>query len=167
LDRHAWQDMNEIPQAFCKVFKPGPVQGPGFGFWPSHRVLTGSAGSISILKEIQNGVVLVKKKSTGCNQVLPGQPAGSAGSHLVMAYSIFSSTRPGSNPGSAGSRVDLPGWAGFQNTGFLWQFLTINELTLWVNTQLWTPSYGIQMLDGFFKIIIHLLNLRLSHWLAG
>jgi len=36
--------------------------------------LTGSAGSISILKKIQNGVVLVKKKSTDCNRALPGQP---------------------------------------------------------------------------------------------
>jgi hypothetical protein len=34
-----------------------------------------TAGSIYILKKIQNGVVLVKKqkkKSTGCNRVLPG-----------------------------------------------------------------------------------------------
>jgi hypothetical protein len=57
-------------------------------------------------KKIQNGVVLVKKKSTGCNRVLPGQSAGLAGSHRVMAYAIFLSTRPGSSPGS---RVD-PGF---------------------------------------------------------
>ena len=44
------------------VFKPGPVQGPGSGFWPGHRVLTGSAGWIPILKKIQNGIVLVKNK---------------------------------------------------------------------------------------------------------
>jgi hypothetical protein len=48
------------------------------------------ARSIPILKKIQNGIVLVKKKSTGCNQVfdrvLPGQPVGSAGSHRVNPY---------------------------------------------------------------------------------
>jgi hypothetical protein len=52
--------------------------------------LTGLARSIPILKKIQNGIVLVKKKSTGCNQVfdrvLPGQPVGSAGSHQVNPY---------------------------------------------------------------------------------
>ena len=48
---------------------------------------TGSAGTIFILKKIQNGVVLVKNKNksqrvaTGfLTGILPGQPAGSAGS---------------------------------------------------------------------------------------
>ena len=78
------------------VFRPGPVQGSGSGFW------LGLPGQIFFLK---NNVVLVKKqKSTGCNQVfdrvLPGQPVGSAGSHRVFPSPIFSSTRPGSSPGS-------------------------------------------------------------------
>jgi hypothetical protein len=83
------------------VFKPGPVQGPGFGFWPGRWV-----GRVNLyFKKIQNGVVLVKKqKSTGCNQVfywvLPGQPDGSARSHRVMTFPIFSSTWPGSSLGS-------------------------------------------------------------------
>jgi len=110
-----------------KVFKPGqlagPVQNPGSKFWSGHRVLTGSVGSISILKKIQNGVVLVTKK-TKVNGLQPGfwpgfvgspgQPAGSAGSHRVMAYAIFSSTRSDSSPRSVGSRVDPPGWPGFK-----------------------------------------------------
>ena len=65
----------------------------------------GHTGSIPILKKIKNDIVLVKKKwSTGCNlvfdRVLPGQPTGSTGSHRVMTFLIFSSTRPGSSPGS-------------------------------------------------------------------
>ena len=86
---------------------------------PSFDWVTRSAGSIPILKKIQNGIILVKKKkqkSTGCNRVfdrvLPGQPARSAGSHWVMTFPIFSSTRSGSSPGS---RVDTSGRAGFQN----------------------------------------------------
>ena len=31
------------------VLRPGPVQGPSFGFCPGHRVLTGSAGSVLFL----------------------------------------------------------------------------------------------------------------------
>jgi hypothetical protein len=76
---------------------PGGQPGPRPGFW----VLTGSAGSILIFKKIQNDVVLVKKKVNGLQPGFwPGQPAGSAGSHQVMAYAIFSSTRPRSSPGS-------------------------------------------------------------------
>jgi len=61
--------------------------------------LIGSAGSISILKKIQNGVFLVKKK-TKVNGLQPGFLSGFAGStRRVMAYAIFSSTRPGSSPG--------------------------------------------------------------------
>jgi hypothetical protein len=77
------------------VFKPGPVQGPGSGFWP---------GQSLFLKKIQNGVVLVKKKINGL------QP-GFVGSTESPGYDFFyflSSTRPGSSPGSAGSRVDPP-----------------------------------------------------------
>jgi len=36
---------------------------------------------------------------------LPGQPAGSAGLHRVMAFSIFSSTQSGSSPGLATSQA--------------------------------------------------------------
>jgi hypothetical protein len=66
-------------------------------------------------KKFQKDVVLVKKKNKS-QRVATGFLTGSAGSYRVMAYAIFSSTRPGSSPGSAGSRVDPPGRAGFQNT---------------------------------------------------
>jgi hypothetical protein len=66
--------------------------------------LTGSAGTIFILKKIQNGVVLVKNKNKSqriaigfLTGILPGQPAGS---HRVMIFLIFSSTWLDSNPGS-------------------------------------------------------------------
>jgi hypothetical protein len=93
--------------------------------------LTRSAGSISILKKIQNGVVLVKKKNKSqwvATRFLTGfcwvnRVAGSAGLHRVMAYSIFSSTRPGSSPRPAGSRIDPPGQAGFQNYALSIEFL--------------------------------------------
>jgi len=91
------------------------------GSRPGFQVLTGSAGSISILKKIQNDVVLVKTKVNGLQPGFsgstgsPGQPAGSIGSHRVMTFSILSSTRPGSNPGSAGSRIDPSSRAGIQN----------------------------------------------------
>jgi len=51
----------------------GPVQDPGSGFWPGHRV-----GPVNpYLKKIQNNIVLVKKqKSTGCNRVLQGHRVG-------------------------------------------------------------------------------------------
>jgi len=78
------------------------VAGPGFGVRPDHQVLTGSVGSIFILKKIQNIIVLVKKqKSTGYNRVLPGQPAGSAGSWLFI---FFHQLGP----------VPAPGWPGFK-----------------------------------------------------
>jgi hypothetical protein len=116
--------MNSKSKQISKVFEPGPVQGPGSGFWPGHRVLAGSAGSIPILKKIQNGVVLVKKKKsqrvatrflTGFCRVA-GQPAGS---HRVMAYAIFSSTRPGSSPGS--TRRAGPGFKTLQIKKFNFQ----------------------------------------------
>jgi hypothetical protein len=80
--------------------------------------LTGSAGSISILKKIQNDVVFVKKKqkqkqkSMGCNRVFdrvfpghrvnpPGQP-GHTGSWLMQFFHqpglVSAPDRPG--PGS-------------------------------------------------------------------
>jgi hypothetical protein len=77
--------------------------------------LTGSAGSIPILKKIQNGVVLIKKKqkSTGCNRVfdrvLPGQPGRQVTPGHGLCYFFI-------NPARFQPRVGLPGRAGFQNT---------------------------------------------------
>jgi hypothetical protein len=70
--------------------RPGGRPGPRPGF----RVLT---GSILIFKKIQNGVVLVKKKKT--QRVTTGFLTGFCRVSRVMAYAIFSSTRPGSSPG--------------------------------------------------------------------
>jgi hypothetical protein len=122
--------------------------------------LAGSAESIPILKKIQNGVVLVKKKKKKStrrvnrvtDRVLPGQPVESIGSHRVMAYAIFSSTRPGSSPGSAGSRVDPPGRAGFQNTG----------LSVWLS--LASPSITLK---HRFSIIFILAQVILIGWLPS
>jgi hypothetical protein len=70
--------------------------------------VAGSAGSISIFKKIQNGVVLIKKKTK-----INGLQSGFAGStrriDRVMTFHIFSSIRPGSSPWLAGSRIDPPG----------------------------------------------------------
>ena len=84
----------------------GQVQDSDFKFWSSHRVLIRLAGSISIFKKIQNGVVLEKKqKSTGCNWVT----RSTCRVGRVMIFPIFLLTRPGS---SLGSQVDPPGRAG-------------------------------------------------------
>jgi hypothetical protein len=112
--------------------------------------LAGSAESIPILKKIQNGVVLVKKKKQKStrrvnrvtDRVLPGQPVESIGSHRVMAYAIFSSTRPGSSPGSAG----------FQNTG----------LSVWLS--LASPSITLK---HRFSIIFILAQVILIGWLPS
>jgi len=67
--------------------------------------LTGSTGSIPVLNKNSKRHRFSKKK---VNRLQPGfwlGFAGSSGSHRVMAYSIFSSTRLGSSPESAGSRV--------------------------------------------------------------
>jgi hypothetical protein len=73
------------------------------------------------LKKIQNGIVLVKKK-TKVNRLQPGFWLGFAGSTRqvgrVIAYPIFSLTRSGSNTGSAGSRIDPPAGTGFKTMGF-------------------------------------------------
>jgi len=70
--------------------------------WSKARVpgfdrVTRSAGSISILKKIQNDVVLVKK--TKVNELQPGFWPGFAGSTGSWLF-LFFSTRPGSSPGS-------------------------------------------------------------------
>jgi hypothetical protein len=85
---------------------------PGFG-----RV-TGSAGSIFFLKKLKRRRFSKKTKKNKsqwvCNRVL-------AGSYRVsrvtpgFSFPVFSSTRPGSSPGSAGFWVDPLGRAGFQN----------------------------------------------------
>jgi hypothetical protein len=49
---------------------------------------------------------------------LPDQPTRSAGSHRVMTYFIFLSTRSSSSPGLAGSRIDPSGLTEFQNYTF-------------------------------------------------
>jgi hypothetical protein len=83
--------------------RPGGRLGPR----PRFQVLTGSLGRPGQFFFLnQNGVVLVKKKQKsaglqlGLDWVLPGQPAGSAGSHHVFSSPIFSSTWPDSSPGS-------------------------------------------------------------------
>jgi hypothetical protein len=81
------------------------------GFW----VLTG----LVLFFLNQNDVILVKKtkKKTKVNGFATESYRVSrvAGSHRVFSSPIFSSTRPGSSPGSARSRGDPPGRAGFQN----------------------------------------------------
>jgi hypothetical protein len=115
--RHNWCGIT-------KVFKSDPLQSPGSGFWP------GRSGQ-SLFKKNSKRRRFSKKK-TKINELQPsfwsgfagspgssGQPAESAVSHRVMAYPIFSLTRPGSSPGSVGSRIDLPGRARFQNYGYI------------------------------------------------
>jgi hypothetical protein len=80
------------------------VAGPGSGL----------SKSIIILKKNKKNIILVKKKNqrvaTGfyrfnrVNRVTPG-----------FFFLYFSSTRPGSSPGAAGSRIDPSGRTGFQN----------------------------------------------------
>jgi hypothetical protein len=84
------------------VFKPGPVQGSGSGS-PGFERVTGSPESIPILLKKSKRRHFSKKKVNGLQ---PGFLPGFAGSHQVMTFPIFSSTQPGSNPGSR---------AGFQN----------------------------------------------------
>jgi hypothetical protein len=85
------------------------------GLRPGSRVLT----ELIFFKKNQNDVVLVKKNKN--QRVATGFLIGSCQvvkSLRVFPSTIFSSTRPGSSPGSAGSRVDPPGQTGFQNYGF-------------------------------------------------
>ena len=64
------------------------------GFWPDHRVV-----QMNFFLKNQNNIILIKKKT---NELQPGL----AGSHRVFSFPVFSSTRSGSSPGSAGSRAD-------------------------------------------------------------
>jgi len=102
----------QLPMVLIIVLRPDPVQDPGSRFWSGHRV-----GRVSFFFLNQNDVILIKKTKKNksqrvCNQVLTGssgQLARSARSHRVFPSSIFSSTRPSSSPGSAGSWIDPPG----------------------------------------------------------
>jgi hypothetical protein len=91
------------------VFRPSSVEGPSSEFWPGHRVLTRSFGSIFFN---QNDAVLVKKNKS--QQVATEFFTGSyrvnrvAGSHRVFSSPVFSSTRSCSSPRLAKSWVDLP-----------------------------------------------------------
>jgi len=49
----------------------GPVQGPGSGFWPGHRVWPGRPGQF-LKKKNQNDVVLVKKTKKKVNGFVTG-----------------------------------------------------------------------------------------------
>jgi len=66
---------------------PGPVQDSCSRFWPGHQISRVNF----YFKKIQNDVVLIKIK---VYELQPGF-AESAGSHRIMSFSIFSSTRPG------------------------------------------------------------------------
>jgi len=90
-----------------KVLRPGPVQGSGSGFWPGQFFKKKSKRRRFSKKK--------KQKSTGLSPGLAGSPGRPAGSHRVFPSPVFSSTWPGSGPGSAGSQVDPPGRTGFQN----------------------------------------------------
>jgi hypothetical protein len=74
--------------------------------------VTGLAGSISILKKIQNGIVLVKQKNKS-QRIATGfcwvnRVAGSAESHQVMTFPIFFINSTRFQP-----RINLPRQAGF------------------------------------------------------
>jgi len=75
-------DKNRIEQ---KMITPSSCPGPRPRFW----VLTGSPESTFFFKKNQNDVILVKKKSTGCNWVfdwvLSGQP-GHTGFFLPLFF---------------------------------------------------------------------------------
>jgi hypothetical protein len=101
--------------------------------------LAGSAESIPILKKIQNGVVLVKKKQKSTrrvNRVTPGHG---------LCYFFINSAR-------FQPRVDPPGRAGFQNTG----------LSVWLS--LASPSITLK---HRFSIIFILAQVILIGWLPS
>jgi hypothetical protein len=80
------------------VLRPGPVADPVQDPTGFDRV-TGSAGLVLFLKKLKRRHFSKKKKTkvNGFATGLPGQPAGS---HRVFSSPVFSSTRPGSSPGS-------------------------------------------------------------------
>ena len=102
-----------------------------FGFWVLTRLLDRSSQIFFFLN--QNDFVLVKKKkSTCCNQVfnwvLPGRVAES---HRVFPFPIFSSTWPGSGPGSARSWVNQAGRVGFQNYMKIYYIFLFFKISFW------------------------------------
>jgi hypothetical protein len=68
------------------VFRPGLVQDPDFD-----RV-----ARVNFFLNQNDVVLVIKKKSTGCNRVFDQV----AGLHRVFPSPFFSSTRPDSSPGS-------------------------------------------------------------------
>jgi hypothetical protein len=102
--------------------RPGGRPGPRSRF----RVLTESPGRPSqffLKKKNQNDAILVKNKNVNRLQSgfwpgLIGSTRQTTRSHRVFSSPIFSSTRSGFSSGSAGSQVDPPGWAEFQNYNY-------------------------------------------------
>jgi len=107
------------------------------------RVLTESPGRPSqffFLKKNQNDAILVKNKNVNRLQSsfwpgLIGSTRQTTRSHRVFSSLIFSSTRSGFSSGSAGSQVDPPGWAEFQNYNYnCWLHDQTNNIpTKWEN----------------------------------
>ena len=77
------------------VFRPGPVQDPGSGFWLGHRV-----ARVNCFLKNQNDIVLVKKKINGLQPgfwpVLPSRRVTPG-----FFFPCFFSIRPGFRFGSA------------------------------------------------------------------
>lgn len=92
------------------VFRSGLVadlvQSSGFEFWQDHRV-----GRVNFFKN-QNDVIL-EKKITGCNQVLPSLSDRRVIPSFDFLYFFFSP--PDYSSRSAGPRVDPSRQARFQN----------------------------------------------------
>jgi hypothetical protein len=123
----------------------GPVQGLGFEFWPGQP-------SQFFFKKIQNDVVLVKNKSQRvCKRVFLGQPAGSSGSHWGFSSLVFSSTRPGSSPGStwqAGSSFKIIAPINFSLKTNL---LTFKSIFFFMNEQTFFSFFLILMSETWKK----------------
>jgi len=105
-----------LSEGLTIVLRPGPVQGPGSGFWPGHQV--GRVNSFYFLN--QNNVVLVKKKSQRVyNRVLLG--------HTRFFLPLFF-LQPGPVPTPGRSGPGSTPRAGFQNYG---SNITVNS-RVWV-----------------------------------
>jgi hypothetical protein len=129
------------------VFRPDPVQGPGSGFWP------GRPDQFFYLKKSKWRRFSKKKKSTGCNQVfdrvLPSQPAKS---HQVFLSPVFSSTRPGFNPWSARSRVDLPDFK-IMIIILKWA-VAMKASTMWINIPVQVDVFGMLEQGGHYYTMV-------------
>ena len=124
---------------FKHSFKTRPGPRPGFRVLaksPGLDRVTGSAGSFFFKSKRRRFSKKNKKKVNGfatgscrINQVAGStrrvsrvNPSGQPG-HTGFFLPLFFSTRLGSNPGSAGSRVNLSGRAGFQNYDFKYNII--------------------------------------------